>query len=177
MKCLWNRNFDIRQAVGLYPFCFFLCFLLLCWAEHCFKEAFLLVTSAYFGRICSHFCSLKCANYSYFCFARSISARCVVSARYVLQIPPFLLYVQRLWPWFSQRSQLHGSCAGCLGALVHVYTRHIYIYIFFVLCLYDIMILQHHILCRFLEVGPCPPAQTVGTCPVNRAPKTITSYN
>ena len=28
---------------------------------------------------------------------------------------------------------------------------------------------------RFLEVGPCPPAQTVGTCPVNRAPKTITS--
>ena len=50
-------------------------------------------------------------------------------------------------------------------------------YIFFVFCLYDIMILQHHILCRFLEVGPCLPAQTVGTCPVNRAPKTITSYN
>ena len=98
---------------------FFVCFLLLFWAEHCFKEAFLLLTSAYFGRNCSHFCSLKCANYSYFCFARSISARCVVSARYVLQIPPFLLYVQRLWPWFSQRSQLHGSCAGCLGAIVH----------------------------------------------------------
>ena len=49
--------------------------------------------------------------------------------------------------------------------------------IYFVFCLYDIMILQHHILCRFLEVGPCPPAQTVGTCPVNRAPKTLTSYN
>ena len=48
-----------------------------------------------------------------------------------------------------------------------------YIYIFF--CLYDIMVLHHHILCRFLEVGPCPPAQTVGTCPVNRAPKTISS--
>ena len=47
----------------------------------------------------------------------------------------------------------------------------------FVFCLYDIMILQHHILCRFFEVGPCPPAQTVGTCLVNRAPKTITSCN
>ena len=107
---------------------FFVCFLFLFWAEHCFKEAFLLVKSVYFERICSHFCSLKCANYSYFCFcfARSISARCVASARYVLQIPPFLLYVQRLWPWFSQRSQLHGSCAGCLGVIVHVYTRHIY---------------------------------------------------
>ena len=119
---------------------FFVFFLLFFWAEHCFKEAFLLVTSAHFGRICSHFCSLKCANYSY-----------------------------------SQRLQLHGSCAGCLGAIVHIYMRHrLYIFCF---CLYDIMILQHHILCRFLEVGPCPPAQTVGTCPVNRAPKTITSYN
>ena len=114
---------------------FFVCFLLLFWAEHCFKEAFLLVPfSAYFGRICSHFCSLKCANYSYFCFARLISARCVVSARYELQIPPLLLYVQRLWPWFSQRLQLHGSCAGCLGAIVHVYTRHIYIYIYNIYC-------------------------------------------
>ena len=146
------------------------------WGRALFKEAFLLVTSDYFGRICSHFCSLKCANYSNFCFARSISARCVVSARYVLQIPPFLLYVQRLWPWFSQRSQLHGSCAGCLGTIVHVYTRHTYV-LFFACTRYDIMTLQHHILCRFLEVGPCPPAQTVGTCPVNRAPKTITSYN
>ena len=45
--------------------------------------------------------------------------------------------------------------------------------IYSVFCLYNIMILQHHILCRFLEVGPCPPAQAVGTCPVNRAPKTI----
>ena len=45
-------------------------------------------------------------------------------------------------------------------------------YIYLVFCLYDVMILQHHILCRFLEVGPCPPAQTVGSCPVNRAPKT-----
>ena len=109
---------------------FFVCFLLLFWAEHCFKETFLLVTSAHFGWICSHFCSLKCANYSYFCFARSIPARFVVSARYVLQIPPSLLYVQRLWPWFSQRLQLHGSCAGCLGAIVHIYTRHIYILFF-----------------------------------------------
>ena len=122
----------LRRGIGLYPFCFFfVCFLLFFWAERCFKEAFLLVTSAYFGRICSRFCSLKCANYSYFCFARSISARCVFSARYVLQIPPFLLYVQRcLWPWFSQRSQLHGSCAGCLGAIVHLYTKHIYILFF-----------------------------------------------
>ena len=124
-------NFPVVQTIGLYPFCFFcVCFLLHFWAEHCFKEAFLLVTSAHFGRICSHFCSLKCANYSYFCFARSISARFVVSARYVLQIPPFLLCVQRLWPWFSQRLQLHGSCAGCLGAIVHIYTRHTYIYCF-----------------------------------------------
>ena len=68
--------------------------------------------------------------------------------------------------------QLHGSCAGCLGAIVHAYTRHIYIYIYLFFCLYDVMILQHHILCRFLEVGSCPPAQTVGSCPVNRAPKT-----
>ena len=43
-------------------------------------------------------------------------------------------------------------------------------YIHFVFCLCDIMILQHHILCRFLEVGPCPPAPTVGTCPVSRSP-------
>ena len=175
---MWKPVLAPSVLTRPYPFCFFffLCFLLIFWAEHCFKEAFLLETSAYyFGRICSHFCSLKCANYSYFCFARSISARCVVSARYVLQIPPFLLYVQRLWPWFSQRSQLHGSCAGCLGAIVHVCLHEAYIY--FVFGLYDIMILQHHILCRFLEVGPCPPAQTVGTCPVNRAPKTITSYN
>ena len=91
--------FFCSWSIGLYPFCFFfVCFLLLFWAEHRFKEeAFLLVTSAYFGRICSHFCSLKCTNYSCSCFARSISARCVVSARYVLQIPPFLLYVQRLY--------------------------------------------------------------------------------
>ena len=42
--------------------------------------------------------------------------------------------------------------------------------IYLIFCLYDIiMILQHHILCRFLEVGPCPPAQAVGSCPVNRA--------
>ena len=58
---------------------------------------------------------------------------------------------------------------------VCMFIRGIYIYIVF--CLYDIMILQHHVVCRFLELGPCPPAQTVGTCPVNRAPKTITSYN
>ena len=55
-----------------------------------------------------------------------------------------------------------------------LYEAYIYIYIY-IYCLYDIMVLQHHILCRFLEVGPCPPAQTVGTCPVNRAPKTISN--
>ena len=128
-----------------------------------------------FGRICSHFCSLKCANYSYFCFARSISARCVVSARYVLQIPPsFLLCTALVAVVFTAftTSRFMWWVFRCHCACLYE------AYIFFVFCLYqDIMILQHHILCRFLEVGPCPPAQTVGTCPVNRAPKTITSYN
>ena len=154
---------------------FFVWFLLLFWAEHCFKEAFLLVTSAYFGRICSHFCSLKCANYSYFCFARSISARSVVSARYVLQIPHFLFYVQRLWPAvvFTAFTTSRFMCWVFRCHCACLYETYIY----FVFWLYDIMILQHHILFRFLEVGPCPPAQTVGTCPVNRAPKTMSSYN
>ena len=139
---------------------FFWCFLLLFWPSICFKEAFLIVTYAYFGRICSRLCSLKCANYSYFCFARSISAR-------------FLLVV------CAPDTPFSALCTALVSVVFTAFTTSRFMcwvfrchcaclyeaYIYIVFCLYDIMILQHHILCRFLEVGPCPPAQTVVVVP------------
>ena len=167
--------YTIALSVGLYPFCFFLmCFLLLFFAEHILqggisaRNIFLFradLLPLLLAKMCQlflflfcplDFCSL-CGSCSLCAPDTTFSARCTALVAVVFTA----FTTSRFMCWVFR---CHCAC---------LYEAYIY----FVFCLYDIMVLQHHILCRFLEVGPCPPAQTVGTCPVNRAPKTITSYN
>ena len=168
--------FFLAQRIGLYSFCFFFC----------------VFSAPFLGRAL---------------FQGGISARNICSFRADL-LPLLLAKMCQLFLFLFCPLDFCSICGFCslyapdttfsalctaLVALVFtafttsrfmcwVFRCHcVYLYeayIYFVFCLYDIMIRQqHHILCRFLEVGPYPPAQTVGTCPVNRAPKTITSYN
>ena len=152
-----------------------MCFLLLFSPSICFKEAFLLVTSAYFGRFCSHFCSLKCMCQLFlflfcpldFCSLCGFCSLCAPDTTFSALCTALVAVVFTAFTTSRFMCWVFRCHCACLYEA----------YLYFAFCLYDIMILQHHILCRFLEVGSCPPAQMVGTCPVNRAPKTITSYN